>query len=138
MATYLPDCDGGQDSELRRLSQVIARNPDYAEAHLNLGSLLASMRKLDEAIEHLSNALNSVCPCAPWVNSVRPTTLSKQRYRLIFNNPKRSEPFSKAATRANNRTRIISRLDGRLEFGQPCQRWRKIRPHHGSSPKSNL
>ena len=36
---------------------MIASNPDYAEAHLNLGSLLASLKKHDEAIQHLSKAV---------------------------------------------------------------------------------
>ena len=47
---------GDNESALKRLRKVIARNPDYAEAHLNLGSLLASMKKYDEAIQHLSKS----------------------------------------------------------------------------------
>ncbi len=48
---------GDKESALKRLRKVIARNPEYAEAHLNLGSLLASMQKHDEAVEHLLKAI---------------------------------------------------------------------------------
>ncbi len=70
---------------MQHFSQALKIDPDFAEAHFNLGAVLASQGSLEEAVAHFSEALR-IRPDFPEANHYMKRALEEIKKRETSSN----------------------------------------------------